>query len=161
MNKKKNILSSIFACVLAYKLFKKISDRKSDLDYLCTLYIKDRSISFKGYLDTGNLIRSISGDSVVIVHSEIINKILSKNLSFTIEDYNDYLYIYNNLTDDIKNSLSYTFYKTTNNKNILPILKFDKLVISNKRLKKVIYNPYIGILDIDFTGGLIPIKIIK
>ena len=112
-------------------------------------------------LDTGNLVRGINGEGVIIVHNSIINKILNTNLSYEIEDYNDYLHIYNNIPITIKDSLSYTFYNTTKEKQILPILRFDKIVITNKRKEKTVYNPYIGILGIDSSGALIPISTLK
>lgn len=161
MIKKKNIFVSIISAFIAYKLLRKINDLKLGLEYICTLYIKDKSISFKGYLDTGNLVRGINGEGVIIVHNSIINKILNTNLSYEIEDYNDYLHIYNNLPITIKDSLSYTFYNTTKEKQILPILRFDKIVITNKRKEKTVYNPYIGILGIDSSGALIPISTLK
>ncbi|WP_290770593.1 sigma-E processing peptidase SpoIIGA [Anaerofustis sp.] len=161
MFNKRNIFTGIFTALGAYILFRKLNNIMFKLYYSCTLYSKERNISFVGYLDTGNFIKSINGEDVIIVHSKIINEILNTNLSFTLEDYNDYLFIYNNLPLSVRNDLTYTFYTTTDKKNILPILRFDKIILENNKYKKIIYNPCIGILDIDLSEALLPVSIIK
>ena len=156
---KKKYFFGIFTIVSAYLLLKGL--KKPVLNYICTLCYKDKFISFKGFLDTGNLVKDMDGKNVIIIDKEIINKLINLNLSFNVKNYNDYLNIYNKLHEDLKQRLSYTFLNYQSENKILPILNFDKIIIEKKDMRKTVYNPSIGILDINESLALLPLSLLK
>ena len=159
MSFKKKHLFVIFTYVLAYLFFRRV--KNPSLNYICTLYYKDRFISYQGFLDTGNLVKNTKGKDVIIIDKDIIKNLLNLSLSFKIMNYNDYLNTYNNLPFDLKQRLSYTFLNYQREKIILPILNLDKIIIEKKDFKKTIYNPCVGVLDINESLALLPLSILK
>lgn len=154
----------LLACfsVTILMIIKHLKVKEYNLKYKCKCYINHKVFYFDGFLDTGNLIKSMNNNSLILIPSKFMNEMFNTNLFFNIKSYDDFLKLYAFLKDKYDLILSMTFYEYHQDKNkLLPVLTLERIEIYNNKDIKIKTKQEVGIIDLDIDYVLLPISIIR
>jgi len=97
--------------------------------YDVELWFSDKVIKGRGFLDTGNTLKDVYTNKIVIITSfSFIRDTLSKDIIFELENY------FTNKLDNITNNgkIKYIPFNSINVSGLLPTIAIDKIVMINK-----------------------------
>ncbi len=159
-------LGVIFMFLILYEVFKNQENNMMLKQLIFPVSIVGNGINsqFNTYLDTGNFLSTTLGKSIILVKNQVLNKEM-KEYNFNIKSYTDYINLYDSLPVYLKDKLSYTYYKSSKEKKMLPVIKVEEFHIVVNGKNHILKNQFIGIdnriIDSDEYEGLIPLKIIR